>query len=294
MYYKYMNKIAKNRFPFSGKIEYDYNYTPKTTFIINYFTSIDTLIKTIKNIRCLGDDVEIIVINDKFGDNTDKLMKVLTHRNDRMLITRDLGERRGYHQGALLSNASEYLIFCQDDDLAPDNKKWYTECINEFEKDANLGLIGLLKGGINYAQKDNKTFTDEYEKIYVSWLATGPLIIRKDVYFNVGGWSEEYSYIGEADGGADADLTTKVVLSGKKSMLLRTNSVKEWIRRFQRNDGITNENIKILKKTTDWGKMSDNRILLNNQIYYDKYKDNWENILNIIKEQNKSLKDINI
>ena len=32
-------KEPKNKYPFSGIIEYDYNYKPKTTFIINYFTS---------------------------------------------------------------------------------------------------------------------------------------------------------------------------------------------------------------------------------------------------------------
>lgn len=286
-------KEPKNKYPFSGIIEYDYNYKPKTTFIINYFTSIDTLIKTINNIRCLGDEVEIIVINDRFGENTDKIMKVLTHRNDRMIVTRDLGERRGYHHGALLSNAHDYLIFCQDDDLAPDNNNWYKNCINEFEKDNNLGMVGLLKGGINYAQKDNRTFTNEYDRVYVSWLATGPLMIRKNIYFNVNGWSDEYSQIGEADGGADADIATKVILNNNKVMLLRTSSVKEWQRRFQRNDGITNENIKRKKKENNWGKSSNERINLNNSIYYNKYKNNWELIRNIIIEHNKTI-NINV
>ncbi len=288
-----MEKNAKNKYPLSGKIEYEYNYKPKTTFIINYFTSIDTLIQTIKNIRCLGDEVEIIVINDRYGENTDIIMKFLNHRNDRMIISRDLGERRGYNHGALISNSSDYIIFCQDDDLAPSNNKWYLDCVNEFDNDKNLGMIGLLKGGINYSQKDNKTFNNEYKKIYVSWLATGPLMIRKDVYNKVNGWSDEYSYIGEADGGADADLSTKVLLNNNKVMLLKTDSIKEWKRRYNRNDGITNENIKQIKKENEWGKICDERILLNNKIYYDKFKNKWIDIYNIVKEHNKIL-SINI
>jgi hypothetical protein len=288
-----MEKNAKNKYPLSGKIEYEYNYKPKTTFIINYFTSIDTLIQTIKNIRCLGDEVEIIVINDRYGENTDIIMKFLNHRNDRMIISRDLGERRGYNHGALISNSSDYIIFCQDDDLAPLNNKWYLDCVNEFDNDKNLGMIGLLKGGINYSQKDNKTFNNEYKKIYVSWLATGPLMIRKDVYNKVNGWSDEYSYIGEADGGADADLSTKVLLNNNKVMLLKTDSIKEWKRRYNRNDGITNENIKQIKKENEWGKICDERILLNNKIYYDKFKNKWIDIYNIVKEHNKIL-SINI
>ena len=92
--------------------------------------------------------------------------------------------------------------------------------------------------------KNIKTITNKYKKIYVSWLATGPLMIRKDLYFKLGGWSDEFSQIGEADGGADADLATKVLLAGYKSMLLRTNNVKKWYRRFERGDGLTNETIK--------------------------------------------------
>lgn len=279
------NKNPKNKYPLSGKIEYDYNYNPKTTLIINYFTSVDTMIKSINNMRSLGNEVEIIVNNDRFGENTEKIMKHLKHRNDRMIISNDLAERRGYHHGAQISNASDYLIFCQDDDLAPNDNKWYLDCLNEFNKDPNLGMIGLLKGGWNYAQKNNKTINNKYKKVYVSWLATGPLMIRKDLYFKLRGWSEEFSQVGEADGGADADLATKVLLAGYKSMLLRTNNVKKWYRRFERGDGLTNETI----KNSEVRKPTNQRILLNNNIYYDKYKDRWDEIFKLVKKQNKEI-----
>tara|TARA_Y100001970_G_C14031060_1_gene748639 strand:- start:179 stop:1039 length:861 start_codon:yes stop_codon:yes gene_type:complete len=280
-----MSKSPKNRYPMSGKIEYTYNYKPKTSFIINYFTSVDTMIKTINNIRTLGDDIEIIVHNDRHGENTNDIMKVLTHRNDRMIISHDLGERRGYEHGAQISNATEYLIFCQDDDLAPNNNQWYLDCLKEFEKDKKLGMIGLLKGGCNYSQKDNITICNKYEKVYVSWLATGPLMIRKDVYEKVNGWSEEFSQIGEADGGADADLATKVLLIGYKSMLLRTKAVKKWVRRFERGDGLNNKTIK--SNPNESRIMTNKRILLNNKIYFDKYKNKWNEIFNLIKNYNK-------
>ena len=279
------NKQPKNKYPLSGKIEYDYNYNLKTTLIINYFTSVDTMIKSINNIRSLGDEVEIVINNDRFGENTEKIMKHLKHRNDRMIIANDLAERRGYHHGAQISNASDYLIFCQDDDLAPNNNKWYLDCLNEFNKDPKLGMIGLLKGGMNYAQKNNITITNKYKKVYVSWLATGPLMIRKDLYFKIGGWSDEFSQVGEADGGADADLATKVLLAGYKSMLLRTDNVKKWYRRFERGDGLTNETI----KNSEIRDPTNQRIRLNNDIYYEKYKDRWDEIFNLIKKQNKEI-----
>lgn len=277
-------KTPKNKYPMSGKIEYDYNYNPKTTIVINYFTSVDTMIKTIERLRTLGDEVEIIVNNDKFGQDTEKIMKSLTHRNDRMIISNDLAERRGYHHGAQISNASDYIIFCQDDDLAPDNNNWYLDCLKEFDNDPKLGIIGLLKGGWNYSQSGNVTITDQFHKIYVSWLATGPLIIRKDLYFKIGAWSNEFSQIGEADGGADADIATKVLLYGYKSMLLRTPAVREWYRRFERGDGMTNDSIK--KNPTDARVMTNKRIILNNKIYFEKYQHNWNEIFQTVKKQN--------
>ncbi len=277
----------KNKYPMSGIIEYNYNYNPKTSIIINYFTSCKTMLKTINNLRTLGDDVEIIVNNDHSGLNTQEIMKTLTHRNDRMIISNDLMERRGYHHGAQISNASEFLIFTQDDDLAPDNNKWYIEALNEFKNDPNLGIIGFLKGGINYGSEQQIIIRDEYPKIYLSWLATGPLMIRKKIYFEVGAWSDEYSQIGEADGGADADLSTKVLLAGYKVMLLRTKSSKEWIRRFDRCDGLTT---KIIKNNPPPSRiMGEKRIEINNHLYHQKFKDKQNIINNIVKQHNKTL-----
>lgn len=280
-------EIPKNKYPMSGIVEYNYNYTPKTTLIINYFTSCKTMIKTINRLRSLGDEVEIVVNNDHSGLNTEKIIKALTHRNDRMIIANDLMERRGYHHGAQISNASDYLIFTQDDDLAPDNNKWYLEALEEFEKDPKLGIIGFLKGGINYGSPEQVIIRDEYPKIYLSWLATGPLMIRKKLYFQVGAWSDEYSQIGEADGGADADLATKVLLAGYKVMLLRTPSVKEWIRRHDRCDGLTTQIIKT--NPTPTRIMGEKRIEINNQIYHQKFKEKQKEINQIVSQNNQEL-----
>ena len=275
--------IGKNRYPMNGVIEYDYNYHPKTTIIINYFTSVDTMIKTINNFRSLGDEVEIIVNNDNHGKDTEKIMKALTHRNDRMMIARDVGEKRGYDYGARLSISDEFLIFTQDDDLAPNNDQWYQDCLQEFERDSKLGIIGGLKGGWNYGGDDKTTMIGQQKKLYVSWLATGPLMIRKKLYFDIGGWSEEYSQVGEADGGADADLTTKVVLAGYKAMHLTTSTVKQWKRRFQRGDNRPE------RAGSVWGKNCQKRIQLNNQIYFNKHKDKLDFLFNAIKDHNKGI-----
>lgn len=107
-------------------------------------------------------------------------------------------------------------------------------------------------------------------------------MIRKDLYFKIGAWSNEFSQIGEADGGADADIATKVLLYGYKSMLLRTPAVREWYRRFERGDGLTNQTI----KHSEARKPANQRIILNNQIYFEKYKHNWNEIYQIVRKHN--------
>lgn len=275
-----MSKIAKNKYPYSGVIEYDYNYKPKTTIVINYFTSLDTMIESINNFRCIGDEIEIVVNNDNHGKDSEKIMKTLSHRNDRMVSCNDLAEYHGYHHGAQISNASDFLILTQDDDLAPNNNQWYLDCMKEFNNDPKLGMIGLLKGGFNYGQPSNVTLENQFEKVYVSWLAVGPLVIRKDLYFKIGNYSKEFEQIGECGGGADADMATKVLLMGYKSMLLRTPSIKQWKRRFNRGDGKTEKEIKF------GNKQRVDRINLNNKLYYEKYQHNWKEIFNTVKKQN--------
>ena len=249
---KLKNKEPKNKFPLSGNINYDFNYNPKITVIINYFTSLQTLKKTLENLRYLGDEIEIIVINDRSQD-FDEINSKLYHSNDRMLVTKDLGELRGYSYGARLSNASEFLIFTQDDDLCPNNRNWLNDCLTEFEKDDDLGMIGLCGGGINHAQINEIDFSYEKmnknqkyvlkEKFYCSWLKTGPLMIRKKLFEKMGGWSE-YGYIGECAHFTDPDLSIRCWLNNSKSMLLLTKSTLEWKRRFDRGDGFTKKDLK--------------------------------------------------
>ncbi|WP_440923088.1 glycosyltransferase [Candidatus Pelagibacter sp.] len=249
---KSIGKEPKNKFPLSGIINYEFNYNPKISVIINYFTSLGTLKKTIDNLRFLGDQAEIIVINDRSQD-FDEINSKLSHSNDRMIVTKDLGELRGYTYGAKLSNASDFLIFTQDDDLCPPNKNWLDDCIKEFEIDTKLGMIGLCGGGIHHAQKKEIDFAYQkdlkdpkfknHSKFYCSWLKTGPLMIRKNLFEKMGGWSE-YGFIGECAHFTDPDLAMRCWLNDAKSMLLLTSSTLEWKRRFDRGDGFTKSDLK--------------------------------------------------
>jgi hypothetical protein len=240
------NTNSKNKYPLSGNLVYHYNERPKSTIIINHYTSLETLLKTIKNLRVLGDEVEIIVINDS-KKKSDKISRSLSHSNDKLIVTQDLGEIRGYKNGANLSSSSDFLIFSQDDDLAPNNANWYNDCLKLFEEDPKLALIGLCGGGCFLTQEHEINFQrhklfGKHDKFYCSWLKIGPLIIKKNIYYEIGEW-DTYSSIGESAHFTDPDLTIRIWKNGYKAILFLNKNTLQWQRRFQRGDQLTKENI---------------------------------------------------
>ena len=242
-----LKKKTKNYFPLSGKFNFDFNYKPRTSVIINYFTSKKTLLKSVSNLKNIK-DIEIIIINDS-GKNLNELSKLLPTSNDRMLISKDWGEARGYRNGAFLSRATDYIIFSQDDDLVPEDCLWYKDCVREFKKDPKLGIIGLNGGG-HFDEKDFSII--DYQKINVIypikkkciWLKLGPLVIKKDVYDKIIGW-RSFCKIGEAAGFSDLDLTLQVLKAGYTAMLLINDNTTKWKRRFERDDGLTKKDLKL-------------------------------------------------
>jgi hypothetical protein len=294
---KKINKglIPKNQFPLNGIINFDYNYKPKTSIIINYFTSLKTMMKTIDNLRTLGDEIEIIIHNDKAMD-CEKILKKLNRTNDKMIVSKEIGETYGWRTSASLAIGEEYFLFIQDDDLAPDNKGWYEDCLNEFNKDNDLGMIGMIgggcypdriNGGIDFSREIN--FKNNFEKFYCSWLKTGPIMIRKKVYKKINGWIP-FADIGEADHYTDQDLTMRTWLSGSKAMLLLNQNIKQWKRRFNRGDGLTKKdltikdmekNMYVINRDATWHQ--------NQKKYFKKNELNFKKIDEVVKKENLKL-----
>ena len=291
--------VPKNQFPLNGIINFDYNYKPKTSIIINYFTSLKTMLGTIDNLRTLGDEVEIIIHNDKAKD-CEKILKKLNRTNDKMIVSKEIGETYGWRTSASLALGEKYLIFIQDDDLAPNNKGWYESCLNEFNKDDELGMIGMIgggcypnknQGGTDFSREIN--FKNKFEKFYCSWLKTGPIMIRKDVYKKINGWIP-FAHIGEADHYTDQDLTMRTWLSGSKALLLLDQNTKQWKRRFERGDGYQKKdltiegnerNLYIVNRQASWFR--------NQKIFLKKNMDNFKKVDEIVKKENSKLGIIN-
>lgn len=240
--------FKKNKYPYSGYFNYDYNYKPKTTFIFSHFVAEKTLLNSLKNLQSLRSEIEIIIINDK-GHLSTNLNKSLKNSNDLIINSKDLGEVTAYKNGANLSRSSDYLIFCQDDDLIPSDCGWYRDCLTEFKKDRKLGLIGLNGGGfydkkfqaINLARIKKSPI-----KSYCSWLKFGPFVIRRDIYFSIGGF-KSFGLIGETANGVDQYLAIKVNKFGYKAMLLINDNTAKIIRRFNRDDGLKVNDLRKIK-----------------------------------------------
>lgn len=245
--YKFSLK-KKNKYPLSGYINYDYNYKPKTSFIFCHFVAENTLLNSLKNLQKLRSEIEIIIVNDK-GNLSLNLNKSLKNSNDIIINSKDLGEVTAYKNGANLSRSSDYLIFCQDDDLIPSDCSWYSDCLEEFKKDEKLGLIGLNGGGFynkNFEAINLRRLKKLPIKDYCSWLKFGPFIIRRDVYFNIGGF-KLFGLIGETSNAVDQYLTIKVNKFGYKAMLLINDNTEKIVRRANRDDGFLIKDIKKIK-----------------------------------------------
>jgi hypothetical protein len=276
---------SKNKYPLSGNLVYHYNERPRSSIIINHYTSLKTLLKTIKNLRILGDEVEIIVINDS-KKNSDKISRSLRHSNDKLIVTQDLGEIRGYKNGANLSSSLDFLIFSQDDDLAHNNTNWYNDCLKLFEEDPKLALIGLCGGGCFLTQENEINFQrheffGKYDKFYCSWLKIGPLIIKKNIYFEIEEW-DPYSNIGESAHYTDADLTIRIWKNGYKAILFLNKNTLQWYRRYKRGDQLTKENL--VKRN-----LNDPVYFLNKDKYIEKNKIYFKDVEEKVLFENKKI-----
>jgi hypothetical protein len=245
---KKINQKKINKYPTNNEYAYEYVAKPKVSFIFNHFVALNTLLMSIKNLKKMKITNEIIVINDK-GINTDKIFSSLKKNNDTVITTYNLMEVNGYILGSKISRATDFLVFIQDDDLAPNNNLWLTDVLRYFKRDKSLGLIGINGGGIKSYKKELLDFSKKNLNknfFYCSWVKSGPLIFKKKVFDKIGGW-EKLANIGEADHFSDKLISHKVWLNGYKTGLLINKNTLQWKRRFNRDDNLTKKDLKKLK-----------------------------------------------
>ena len=123
--------------------------------------------------------------------------------------------------------------------------------------------------------------SSKYDKFYCSWLKIGPLIIKKNIYFEIGEW-DLYSNIGESAHFIDPDLTIRIWKNGYKAVLFLNKNTLQWQRRYQRGDQLTKE--KIVKRN-----LNDPVYFLNKDKYIAKNKIYFKDVEEKVLFENKKI-----
>ena len=214
-----------------------YNSNPKITLIMQFFNHGNLVKLHAERIKKNALIEEVIICEDGSSDNSLELWhKYLSRRNDIIIRSNDFHEIRSYNRAAKYSNG-EYLCFCQDDDLLPCNNIWLKNALSLFDTDPKLGIIGCLSGDefknnneileprkkrtwyasdriIKNNGKKIMTKLNEIIFRYSSSVNIGPIIIKKNVFDTVNGWTEKYSKPGQPGIGLDFDLSFKCWKNG--------------------------------------------------------------------------------
>ena len=154
---------------------------------------------------------ELIVINNASTDGTKEFLNKFSqlYSNTKVIHTEEnMGFTKACNMGAKIA-AGEYLVFLNNDTLP--RSGWLNALITEVEKDGKIGAVGAKliypngklqeAGGIifndgtgwNFGRFDDPKrdiYSESYEVDYCSGAC---LLVRKDVFWEIGGFDERYS-----------------------------------------------------------------------------------------------------
>lgn len=132
---------------------------------------------------------EIILIdNNSTGRDLEILEARFSGRIKIIANKKNYGFAKANNQGAQISRG-EYLFFLNSDTLL--NEDILGETKSAFEEDENIAIVAprlLLKNGEEqaYAYGLQKKSSD------LAWVSGAALVIRKDIFFSVGQWDENF------------------------------------------------------------------------------------------------------
>lgn len=171
---------------------------------------------------------EIIIVNNDPNQDVHHLpidysrVKLIDHK-------KNIGFSAGMNLGAKEAEGEFLLIFNPDTEVITDN---VASVLNEFSQDDTIGIIGggivnkknkqqewsagkemslydLVRNNLGFSR--SKLIWDSPEKISCDWVAGTVMFIKKDLFFQLGGFDENIFIYFE-----DMDLCRRVRQSGKK------------------------------------------------------------------------------
>lgn len=175
------------------------------SFIIINYNTVELTSACLESIfkYCRAGDFEVILIdNNSAGRDTEILNARFSGRIKIIANKKNCGFAKANNQGAKKANG-EYLFFLNSDTLL--DADVLREIQFAFEEDERIGVVApklLLKNGTEQAYAYGlKKFSAD-----LAWVSGAALIIRKDIFFSVGGWDENFFMYFE-----DVDLCRSVI-----------------------------------------------------------------------------------
>lgn len=197
------------------------------SFIVPVLNMADTLgkcLESIKNVDYPKDNFEIIVMDNGSSDSSIEIAKQFT---DRIFIDSKATIAKLRNKGAKEAKGT-FLSFVDADCIIP--KDYLKDALGYF-KDSNVGLVGSR----TYIVFDNATWIEKTWKVHfdkdsdinkVNWLHSEAIVIKKDIFFAVGGFDGSLETCEDVDFGYRINKKYKII-SDKKLAPLHLKDAKK-------------------------------------------------------------------
>ncbi len=173
---------------------------PLITVIIPTFNRVNLLKETVDSVRNqIFNDFEVIVVNDGSTDGTGEWLR--DQKDIRVIEQSNLGIATARNNGAVAASGN-WLAFLDHDDLwAPDKLLIQAEFVRNNPDVALVAARHVRMGRPNREPRNPKwikgdLFLKEYSQ---SFIHTSSVIIRRDIFEQVGGFPTKYRYADEFD-----------------------------------------------------------------------------------------------
>lgn len=175
---------------------------------------------------------EIIVVDNNSCDNTTNIVK----KFDNVILLEKMSGTIGAIRNFGVKHAKGEILAFLDGDCVPDDE-WLRIGCNYLNKDKNVGCIGFAIS----APSPNDSWVEKtwykmgssskYREICdVKWLSSFNLILKKDIFFKVGGFDESLKTCEDADLGYKLNKISRLIFSNEITIshLANAKTLKEF------------------------------------------------------------------